>query len=615
MEMRGMRNQLNHSFPRNAIQIDMDDENSSPPTPEKPKRGVMKYGKIFPPGTNILTVELYAFKHNLTEEQGGLGKFQHFRNVVDLLWNRPNSPRRFIWSPWAEDMIREACDNMYLSVAGAASAGKSDSYALWGIVNYLCSPHDTLVILTSTTLREARRRVWKSVVEFWTAVPGLPGKLVDSLGQIKGVSKAGELTEASGLLLVPSEKKSEREAVGKLIGMKNERVILIADELPELPESIVHAAYGNMTANPYFQMIGLGNPASRFDAFGVFSKPKNGWGSVTEADYEWETARGKLIRFDAERSPNVLADEVIYPWMLTREKVEKLKETYGDKSLTYYRMIKAFWAPQGASDGVYSEADLIAASAPADFAKDPILVAGLDPSFTAGGDRTIAYFGKVGPDASGKILLEFTEFELLNEDVTDKITPRTTQIATKFIEMCKKRNVSSRNVGIDATGAGAPFCDVVASLWGMDDFIRVKFGGSASDLPVSASDRTPSKERYANRMSEIWYSGQELLRSKQLRGVCDQLAREMTARTYSTSKAGNGMRIRVESKIDFKNRTGASPDLADAAFVLLDVCRQRHYLIGNERFDVNTNRQQKWGSLMKKLDIFSKSERFLVQDS
>ena len=199
--------------------------------------------------------------------------------------------------------------------------------------------------------------------------------------------------------------------------------------------------------------------------------------------------------------------------------------------------------------------------------------------------------------------------------MTDKLTPRSTQIAQKFIEACRKRGVKARNVGIDATGAGAPFCDVVASEWGTDEFIRVKFGGAASDLPVSASDRTPSKDRYANRMSEIWYSGQELLRSKQLRGVCDQLAREMTARTYSTSKSGNGMKIRVESKIDFKNRTGASPDLADAAFVLLDVCRQRHYLIGNERFEVNQNRQKTWGKMMKKLDIFSSSQRFLVQDS
>lgn len=584
--------------------------NGTAPAPPK-KRGVKKYGRIFPTGTTILTVELYAFRHGLTPEKGGLGRFQHFKNVVDLLWNRPNSPRQFIWSPEAGDMIREACNQNYLAVAGCASSGKSDTFALWAIVNYLAGPHDTLVLLTSTTLREARRRVWKSVVEFWTAVPGLPGKLVDSMGQIKGVSKMGELTEASGLLLVPSEKKSEKEAVGKLIGMKNERVILVADELPELPESVIHAAYGNMTANPYFQMIGLGNPASHFDTFGVFSKPKHGWGSVSEADYEWETTRGKLIRFNAELNANVVEDRTVYPWMLTREKVEKLKETYGERSLTYYRMVKGFWAPQGAADGIYSEADLIQASAPGRFKGSPIMVAGLDPSFTMGGDRTIAYFGRVGQEDTGVTILEFTDWVLLQEDMTNKSLTRSVQIARAFIAECKKRGIQPRNVGVDSTGAGAPFCDVLASEWGSDHFVRVKFGGSASDLPVSASDRTPSKERYSNRMSEIWYSGQELLRSQQLRGVCDQLAKEMTARKYTTSKTGSSMKIKVETKVEFKNRTGESPDLADAAFVLLDVCRQRHYLLGNERYEVNQNRQKSWQSMMKKLDITGISGRFL----
>lgn len=596
----------------------MDSKKSSGAQPTPPaapvKKGVRKYGKIFPPGTTILTVELYAFRHGITLEQGGLGKFQHFKNIVDLLWNRPNSPRKFIWSPEATEMIEAACENNYLAVAGCASSGKSDSYALWAIVNYLAGPHDTLVILTSTTLREARRRVWKSVVEFWNAVPGLPGKLVDSMGQIKGVSKTGDLTEASGLLLVPSEKKSEKEAVGKLIGMKNERVILVADELPELPESIIHAAYGNMTANPYFQMIGLGNPASHFDAFGIFSKPKAGWGSVSEADYEWETTRGKLIRFNAERNMNVVEDRIVYPWMLTKDKIDKLKETYGERSLTYYRMVKGFWAPQGSSDGIYAEADLIKASAPGMFKGQPIMVAGLDPSFTAGGDRTIAYFGRVGQDSDGKTILEFQQWVLLEENMTDKTTTRSVQIARAFIAQCKKFGVHANNVGVDSTGAGAPFCDVLATEWGRDDFLRVKFGGQASELPVSASDRTPSKDRYSNRMSEIWYSGQELLRSDQLRGVCDQLAREMTARKYSTSKSGNGMKIKVESKIEVKNRTGESPDLADAAFVLLDVCRQRHYLLGNERFEVNSTRQKSWSNLMKKLDITAISGNFLLRD-
>lgn len=575
--------------------------------------GILRYGKKFPPGTNDLTIELYAFRHQLSEESGALGPFQHFKNIVDLLWNRKGSPRRFIWSPWAEDMVREACDNMYLAVAGCASSGKSDTYALWAIVNYLAAPTETLVILTSTTLREARRRVWKSIEEFWLAAPGLPGKLVSSLGQIKGMNKGGGVWEGTGLVLVPSEKKAEREAVGKLVGIKQKRVILVADELPELPESIVHAAYSNLSNNPYFQMIGLGNPSSHFDAFGVFAMPEAGWGSISEADSEWKTSRGKCIRFDAELCPNVVEDRIIYPWMPTREKIQQTKSDYGEKSLAYYRMVRGFWAPEGVSSGIYSEADLIrgVASSKARWKGTPTPVAGLDPSFTAGGDRTVCFFGLVGQDENGMTVLQFEDYALLKEDIMDKSTPRTHQMAKQFIAHCQRRGVSPQNAGVDGTGGGGPFCDVLASLWGTDSFVRVMFGGAASSRAVSATDKTPANDRYYNRMSEIWYVGQELIRSGQLRNVTPDLAREMVSRQYETRKTGT-MKIKVESKTDYKARTGKSPDIADAAFIMLDVCRTRFGLVGNERFETNKDRQSVFKKKMMSLDAVFSTNRMLV---
>ena len=405
---------------------------------------ISRYGFQFPPETNELTMELHAFLHARSPEQGGLGKFEHFRRSVDFIWNNPEAPtsRGFVWSPWAEDMIYEACDNNYLSIAGCASSGKSDTMALWGLINYLAAPYDTLVICTSTTLREARRRIWKSVTELWSAKQGLPGRMVPSLGQIKGMARDGGVWESTGVVLVPAEKKREKEAVGKLVGIKQGRVILLADELPELPESLLHAAYTNLETNPFFQMIGMGNPNSHFDAFGLFSQPKMGWGSITEADNEWETSRGKCIRFNAEENPNVLAGRQIYPWMPTRESIEAAKRDYGSDSLLFYRMYKGFWCPDGIESGIFSEADLVrgVASKPAKFDKDPIKVAALDPSFTNGGDRTIAYFGLLGME-NGVQVLEFTEYKALLEDINDKKTPRGVQMARQFKAACVKRGI------------------------------------------------------------------------------------------------------------------------------------------------------------------------------
>lgn len=572
------------------------------PRPLAAVTGVVKYGLQFPAKTNPLTIELTAYRLGRTPEQGGLGKYRHLRNVIDMLWNRPGSPVKWVWTPWAERFMRAACEHQYLGVAGCAGSGKSYAAAVLAIVEYLCSPHNTIVVLTSTTLQMARKRIWKGIVEYWNAVPGLPGKLVDSKGTIRGFDKHGNPWDGSGITLVPAEKSAEKDALGQLIGIHQDRVVLMLDEATELPESIMHAGYTNMSQNPYFVMRALGNPDSYYNLFGLFCAPEKGWASVTEADHEWKTERGYVIRFDAEESPNVLAGREIYPWLPTKEKIDAMRMEYGEKSLSYYRMVKGFWPPEGVSSGIFSEADLVRgqATAPAEFVGDPVPLAGLDLSFTSGGDRTIAYFGLLGADSEGKKILQFTDWVLLTESIMEKETPRAFQLARQFISECAKRGVSPRNTGYDSTSGAVTFGDILAVCWGRADFLKINFSGAASDRTLSANDRTPAKDRYANRMSEMWYVGAELLRSGQIRGIAPALAKELCARKYLTTDSGR--KIKVESKVQYIARVGKSPDLADAAVILLDVARQRFGFTGNERFEASASRQKTWATQMRRLD-------------
>ena len=110
----------------------------------------------------------------------------------------------------------------------------------------------------------------------------------------------------------------------------------------------------------------------------------------------------------------------------------------------------------------------------------------------------------------------------------------------------------------------------------------------ATDRRVSMSNATSCYDLYGNRVTEIWFAGKELVRCGQLRGVDAELAKEMTARQYETIKGGEGLRMRVESKPDFRKRTGYSPDNADAAFLLVDLARNRHGLIA---LDIPQNTQ------------------------
>ncbi len=538
----------------------------------------MDVGGLLIPPTSLLTGLLYGFANH----DAPRAKEFYFWRVCDELWNNADLPEKLmVKHPWAEKMIRAAIKNKYLSIGGSASSGKSHTMAAWGIVNWLSQPQDTLVLMTSTTLREARKRIWGSVMTLLTVIEGAPIKIRDSIGNASYVNENGTLIERAGLSLVAAEKARTREATNKLIGIKQKRVILIGDELSEISESIVNAGLTNLSKNPHFQMIGMSNPNSRFDAFGVWSEPKNGWDSVdTNVDDTWKTKwDGRYLRLDGERSPNVLAGEVIYPWLPTQQKLDEDRALLGEESRGYMRMVRAVFFDSDETTGIYTENELTMSGAMnrVEWEGATTKVAGLDPAFTNGGDRTILYTATVGYNKNGHYVIEFGKAIHLNDDATNKAVPRTYQIVRQIKEHCEKNKILAENVAVDATGAGAPFCDVLAGEWS-NKFMRVGFGGKASDKRVSASSQLVGEELYMNRASELWFVGKELMRTKQVFGITANLASEMTSRNYDMVKSGT-LRVKIESKPEFKSRFGSSPDLADAAFLALDCARQRLGLV------------------------------------
>ena len=186
-------------------------------------------------------------------------------------------------------------------------------------------------------------------------------------------------------------------------------------------------------------------------------------------------------------------------------------------------------------------------------------------------------FGKVGYDKTGQYVCELGEAVHLKDDATNKSTPRSYQIVKQVRQECGKRGVKALDLGVDSTGAGSPLCDLLAGEWS-DDFLRVSFGGKASDRRASASSKLLGHELYVNRVTELWFVGKELVRTKQLFGIDHVLAQEITGRNYDMVK-GATLRMKLEGKLDFKARYGQSPDLADASFLCLDVARQRHGLV------------------------------------
>jgi hypothetical protein len=175
----------------------------------------------------------------------------------------------------------------------------------------------------------------------------------------------------------------------------------------------------------------------------------------------------------------------------------------------------------------------------------------------------------------------------LNDDATNKAVPRSYQIVQQIKKICEKEGVAPDDLAVDATGAGYSFCDVLAGEL-YPRFLRVTFGGKPSDKRVSVNSQLTGIELYTNRVSELWFVGKELMRTRQFFGLDSDLAQEIVGRNYELVKTGS-LKVRIESKPEFKQRIGRSPDLADAAFLALDCARQRHGLIAMEPREVDPN--------------------------
>ena len=194
------------------------------------------------------------------------------------------------------------------------------------------------------------------------------------------------------------------------------------------------------------------------------------------------------------------------------------------------------------------------------------MLAGLDPAF--GGDRCILRFAKYGDLENDAMAVEFTELMNIHIDAGSD-EPVHYQIARQVKQACIARNVRPDMFAMDSSGEGGGLADILMREWS-PLINRVEFGGKASDLPVSLEDGRQSHEVYANRVTELWFSMREWVQHDQIGGLDRETIIEFCQRLFDDEKR----KIVVERKVDMKGRIGCSPDLADAAVVVIELARR-----------------------------------------
>ena len=543
-------------------------------------KGFVVGGMEFPEGTDELTANLWMFSQSKGQGPGGRDevtpddRFNYLKRAIDLAFNCEGSIRRVVWNPWTERILREMIGDWkkkrFNGFAGCSSSGKSDAVALYGLMEYWARPSETFFLVMSTTKLSARMRVWKSITQLWgqAETKGCPGKLIDSDGYIKGINANGKLWRNSGIILMAAGNSDAEQACKDLLGIKNPNVIIGADEFNELGEGILKTAYENMTSNDRLNFSGMANPDKISDPFGDLCEPEEGWKSIDEQLDRWKTKYGYCVRFNAEKSPRITEpDGEKYHWQPDQEYCDRIaKNRGGVKSRGYYRFVKAFWCPDGSPNSIYSEVEFLNSCAldqrEPDWDSTPVLLSALDPSFSREGDRSQSGMAKVGK-VKGRDHLHVLNEKTIEENILDKDTPHTFQIARGWRALNEEWNVKPHRAIMDGTGAGGPFGHIMDIEWSMA-VQKVNFQGKASDRTVMFRNEECT---YFNKNSEIWIQPKEFIRENQISGISNEMMAELVEREYHKKE---GRAIRVEGKDEARKRLKRSPDRADVFNLLVE---------------------------------------------
>jgi len=528
-----------------------------------------RYGRPLIEGATQLEYELMSFADHLGLQKAGVTKYQNLINIVSILF--PD----VVISPWTERMLKSLCDYAYVSWCGCAASGKTYTSALYAVVWWLANPLNSCVILCTTTKGMLRRRVWTEIQQLYMAMPGNKiGNMVDS--QMTWQSVPGDQRHAIFGIAVADG--NTNQAAAMIQGVHAKRVLLIIDEAAGCPQAIFDAS-ANLSVCEDFQMLCIANPVSKSDVHGRFSEPRDGWSSVSIETQEWETVNhqdgkpGICVRFDGERSPNIVANgKVPYPFLVTKQQVDNAHKEHGANSPLLWRYFRGMWAPDGMLKVVFTHnlvSKMKAHQGHLFTGRRKDVIGGCDPAFTEGGDRAVIRFAEIGETQSGIIGIELDTIEYLDIDASSDDPPHY-QLASQIIEWCGRKGCRPENFGIDSTGEGGGLLAILHREWSKK-VIGVSFNSKASDRPVSGSDKRKCNEVYDRYVTELWFACKTYLESGQLRGIDGDTTEEFSNRTYEEVKA----KIKLQTKREMKETFLKSPDIADATAIVVEVARQK----------------------------------------
>ena len=503
---------------------------------------------------------------------------------------------------WSDMFFHAACTHRWIGVSGCSGAAKTRNAAGFAATWWLCAPHESSVILCSTTMKSLRKRGWAEIQNYAEALKKRNGDGYGNMVNSQTMWQNEKGDDRNAIFAIAVQEGDINKVAANIQGIHSRRQLVIIDEAEAVPAAIWKAC-ANLYRYPIdaggeFILIALANPRSRLSQFGRFIEPKGGWNTVTVEHEEWEgkpqldgTTNTHVIRFDFRKSPNVLSSKIVSKHLPTKASVNgrlaSLAARGAENDPDHWCFDLGFPPPDGLLKTPFSESMLVKAGAfnqqqfsGADFR----IIGACDPAYT--GDRPVVQFAALGRLNTGELGYEALEPIVLSLDATSQ-SPARYQLLDQIKFQCE--NVKYRghtyqcrpeDFAIDTTG-DAGLADIAQREWSLS-VNRIMFSGSATDAPCSREDMRPAREVYANKRAEMYYQTRDAVETGQIKGLSKDTAAELCSLLEIVEKADGTVRPKktLESKREYKKRYQKSPDLADGLVMVTEVAQLKGMVVG-----------------------------------
>lgn len=439
--------------------------------------------------------------------------------------------------PWAEPGQRqyqaEICysvvDNAETYVVSGNGVGKDFTTSLI-VCWWMCTGHG-ICITTAPTDRQVREILWGEIRSRYKAAR---------------VPLGGEMYPAEPLWRASSsDQEDPRFPAAKWYargytatdenawqGRHSTRVLVIGDEGAGIPTFVWPAMMG-CAVGAEDRLLWIGNPTCGPDH--PFAK---------QASAPDRPGRKLTIRVPSTETPNYRSGKEVIPGLMTREGVERIVRTYGKNSAITNARVNAVFPLAGAESLIGYQhigpcRERFAAGVKADARQRKDARIGCDVA-RFGDDLADAYV-VMGPT-------------VIHPDGWPKAQCDMVELTDALGALC--REYRPLTLSIDGGAMGPAPIDFLRNS---EHRGRLQVPEHVGVLEVLFGAKAVDEEQFADRRTELWVAMRDWLKDVGAMDIDAELEEELLAPTVKWV----GRRLKLEAKIDTKERLGRSPDRAD----------------------------------------------------